>query len=512
MTAAAFKQAFEGAEILFSEPPLPLRRESGDSEPYPVAALGPIVGPAVQAAADTVQVSAAICAQSALANLALAVQGHADVLLPIGAGRSPISLYFFSVATSGDRKSSVDRLLGNDAVEAFSQELELEHRLVLADYLNADDAYQAARSRAKAGSAKSAGRAAIKAALDEVGEAPKRPRDPQLIFDDATIEGLFRAFTNGQSSMALFCPEGGSLVGGHSMNADNATKTAAGYNGLWDGSPVRRMRAGDGPTVLRSRRLSMHVMIQPLLAERWLSDPMLRDQGLFSRLLICAPKSLQGTRLHRESSADDLRAISAFNSHLAGLLRRRPIHNDDGELDLRAVTMSAEAQALWRSFGDKLESQQGENGNLFPIRGMASKAPEYAARLAAVMGLAENTALVEIDLALMKRGVALAQWYVAEALRLALDECVPAETRSAEKLLRWLRSYDGVRENGHLIFPMVDVYQLGPHCLRDADAAKRVIKVLVDHRHLEALDGPRRFAGKDGRMIMRQQVYRLRGE
>ncbi len=511
MTAAAFKQAFESAEPLFSEPPLPLRRESGDSEPYPVEALGPIVGPAVQGAANTVQVSPAICAQSALANLALAVQGHADVLLPIGSGRSPVSLFFFSVATSGDRKSSVDRLLGNETVEEFCRELEVEHRLVFADYMNAEEAFQAARARAKTGSSK-AGRAAIKGALDEVGEAPKRPRDPQLIFDDATIEGLFRAFTNGQASMALFCPEGGSLVGGHSMNADNATKTAAGYNSLWDGSPVRRMRAGDGPTVLRSRRLSMHVMIQPLLAERWLSDPMLRDQGLFSRLLICAPKSLQGTRLHRDATADDLRAISTFNAHLGELLRRRPVLNQDGELELRAVPMSSAAQALWRSFGDQVESQQGENGNLFPIRGMASKAPEYAARLSAVMGLAENSALEEIDLALMKRGVALAQWYVAEALRLALDECVPAETRSAEKLLHWLRSYDGVREDGHLIFPMVDVYQLGPPCLRDAEAAKRVIKVLLDHRHIEAVEGSRRFASKDGRMVMRREVYRLKGE
>ena len=52
MTAAAFKQAFDSAEVLYSEPPLPLRRESGDSEPYPVEALGPIVGPVPDAAGD----------------------------------------------------------------------------------------------------------------------------------------------------------------------------------------------------------------------------------------------------------------------------------------------------------------------------------------------------------------------------------------------------------------------------------------------------------------------------
>jgi hypothetical protein len=254
----------------------------------------------------------------------------------------------------------------------------------------------------------------------------------------------------------------------------------------------------------------MHVMLQPLIAEEWLADPKLRDQGLFSRLLICAPKSLQGTRLHRDPDAADMAAIERFNRHLAGLLAQRARVNADGELEPRALPMSREAEGYWKWFGNELEVRQGENGTLYPIRGMSSKAAEYAARLAAVMGLAENPNLAEIDLALLKRGVALAQWYVDEALRLALEEAVPATTRMAEKLLEWLKGYEGIREGELKLFPLADVYQNGPYGIRDADTAKKIIKVLVDHRFVQPVEGSRKFRNKEDRLTTRREVYGLK--
>ena len=47
--------------------------------------------------------------QSVLDAAALGVQGHADVVLPIGPGQArPVSLYLGSIAASGERKSSSD--------------------------------------------------------------------------------------------------------------------------------------------------------------------------------------------------------------------------------------------------------------------------------------------------------------------------------------------------------------------------------------------------------------------
>jgi hypothetical protein len=48
-----------------------------------------------------------LCAQSALAATALTVQAFADIQLP-DQNRRPISCYFFSVASTGERKSATD--------------------------------------------------------------------------------------------------------------------------------------------------------------------------------------------------------------------------------------------------------------------------------------------------------------------------------------------------------------------------------------------------------------------
>jgi hypothetical protein len=87
--------------------PRPLTPRQRRPADYPVDALGPILSSAAKAIRDKVQAALAICAQSALAVAALAVQAHANVVLPNGHAK-PISLFFIGVAASGDRKSACD--------------------------------------------------------------------------------------------------------------------------------------------------------------------------------------------------------------------------------------------------------------------------------------------------------------------------------------------------------------------------------------------------------------------
>src|SRR5215216_4116988 len=96
------------------------------------------------------------------------------------------------------------------------------------------------------------------------------------------------------------------------MNADNRLKTAATLSTLWDGGPIRRVRAGDGWTILNGRRFAFHMMIQPAAALPFLCDPALRDQGLLSRLLVAAPASLAGTRLARAVDSHDEATIQRY--------------------------------------------------------------------------------------------------------------------------------------------------------------------------------------------------------
>jgi hypothetical protein len=87
--------------------PIPLIAELGKSAPFPVDALGPILAPAAEAIASKVQAPIEIAGQSVLAAAALVAQPFADVQMLFGQTR-PLSLFHITIASSGDRKTSVD--------------------------------------------------------------------------------------------------------------------------------------------------------------------------------------------------------------------------------------------------------------------------------------------------------------------------------------------------------------------------------------------------------------------
>jgi len=60
----------------------------------------------------------------------------------------------------------------------------------------------------------------------------------------------------------------------------------------------------------------MHLMIQPDAAGAFVLNPVLRDQGLLSRVIIA---SVAGTRLYKEPDAKDDAAIRAYGRLCTGL-------------------------------------------------------------------------------------------------------------------------------------------------------------------------------------------------
>ncbi len=110
------------AEEVKPEPPRPLMRELPPADPFPVDALGDVLGAAARAIHDRVQAPIAIGGQSVLGAATLAAQGHADLVLPIGPGQPrPISSFLITVANSGERKTECDKqaqtLLVGEGVE-----------------------------------------------------------------------------------------------------------------------------------------------------------------------------------------------------------------------------------------------------------------------------------------------------------------------------------------------------------------------------------------------------------
>ena len=90
------------------DPKRPLFRPLPPAPAFPMHALGALREP-VEAIQMRTQAPHAMCAQSGLGAATLAVQAHRDVELP-GSGRRPLTGLFGSVAESGERKTTVDRI------------------------------------------------------------------------------------------------------------------------------------------------------------------------------------------------------------------------------------------------------------------------------------------------------------------------------------------------------------------------------------------------------------------
>jgi hypothetical protein len=391
------------------------------------------------------------------------------------------------VAASGDRKSTAD----NEALwpvrkreKALKEEFEAEHK----EWAISISAYNAEKKKIE--SDRKMDFDARRRALVDLGPEPERPLHPFLTAPEPTIEGLIKAWATAPASLGIFSAEGGQFIGGHGMSQDNRLKTAAAYSEIWDGHAIKRIRSLDGVSVLFGRRLSMHLMVQHEAAAQFLADPLLRDQGLLSRVLVAAPQSIAGTRLYRETMPEDDAAIRAYGARILSILESRwPLaEKSRNELEPRTLTMTIEAAAMWREFYDHIERQCGPGNDLRPIQDFAAKVAEHAARIAGVLTIIDEHHASEISAHAMQSALVLADWYVNEALRLQQAARTDPKLLVAQQLLDWLR------ERRQDVIGFREIVRLGPSSIRTKNAADEAVATLTAHGWLiEVSARPREF-------------------
>jgi len=483
--------------------PMPLRRELPPETSFPVAALGKTLGDAALAIQDIVQAPLAIGGQSVLAAAALVAQARANIKLPITQEGKPASLYFITVAETGERKSSVD-LIAMRTIAEHEEELKQRYEKEYPAYVNELAAYEKERLRVL-NNKKHKNRKEIAEALDALGLPPSSPLIPILTCPEPTIEGLCKMLATSQPAIGIFADEGGQFIGGYGMTEENKLKTATALSSFWDGRPVKRVRSGDGILYLAGRRLSLHLLVQPVVAGAFFSDALLMGQGLLSRLLVAAPNPTSGTRFVRDPRLESHAALERYNARLKAILDT-PLYLsgiNGNELTPQNVSLSVSASEELKKFINEVERQIATDGAFAPIRGLANKLPEHAARIAAVLALVETfdceTMLCkEVSESHIQAGIALARFYASEALRLFNAGMGDPNIVLAERLLQWLHD---LPEREYITLP--DIYQRGPNSIRDKATAKRIAGVLAAHGWLRRVKDGIDMEGKKRREAWR---------
>jgi hypothetical protein len=471
--------------------PEALRRPVPPPQLYPIEALGPILGAACESLRRTIQAPDAICGASFLAGASLCIQPHADVVID---GRTyPLALWTLTVASSGERKSAVDSEVMRP-IRAFEKSLATALEPQVQKYMAAMEEWQARKDAIKKKHKSGVG---LAGALEELGPSPVPPLRPTVIAGDFTAEGLAKLLAVGQPSMGAFTDEAALVFGGHGMSKEAVARTAATLSKLWDNGTLDRIRAGDGSMKLYGRRLSMHLMAQPVIVESALSDEILQGQGFLARTLLAWPDSTIGSRMYLQADLRDEPALVRYQMRATELLTRAlPLTpGTQNELAPPSLVLSADAGELWRKFHDAVESGMRAGGRFATVLPWASKTPEQAARVAGVLALFDQPDAVDVSAETMERAIEIALWHLGEAVRLVGTAVVSREVRNAEAVLAW------AHEKGHRLLHSTLALHSGPACIRENRTFRDAMAELERTNWAVRLEGGAEVDGKQRKHV-----------
>jgi hypothetical protein len=483
--------------------PQPLQRDLEAPTAYPVDALGSLLGNAVHAITKSIQCPLALTAQSTLAAATLAVQAFADVEID---GRSfPVSENYLTLGNSGERKTAADRILlhpHRQHEKKFREAYREDLKRFKSEKRAFDESVQRA-TKAKQKDEKTTSRDEILKSIQSQGDEPIAPIEPFLLVEEPTFEGLMRLLIGGQPSIGLFSDEGGRFIGGHAMNTDNVMRTITGLSKLWDGSPVDRIRAGEGADKLYGRRLSVHLMTQPIIGLRVLSDELMSGQGILARCLTTYPDTTAGTRLYTEVNITEQPDIIRYTAAMLSILETPlPVSDfDPQELQPRKIVFDRVAKQAWIKLHDSIEVAMATKGKLAEIRPFACKAAEHAARLAAVLALVDNVDTGVMAVRHVEAAQALLEHYLNETLRLTSGVSPDAQLIKAQKLGEWLADH-----HAGLNICLQQIYRESISLARSAKTARGLMKILDSHDWVQRQPDETR-ANYRGKQV--GEVYRI---
>lgn len=306
-----------------------------------------------------------------------------------------------------------------------------------------------------------------------------------MILADFTAEGVAKLFMVSRPTAGAFTDEAALVFGGHGMTRESTARTAATLCKLWDSATLDRVRAADGAVKLYGRRLALHLLAQPVIAERALSDDVLSGQGFLARCLLAWPEGTAGRRPYRAENLRDDPALLRYRARCADLFAR-PLPIADGqrnELSPPALLLDPDAFAAWRTLHDAVEAEMAPGAAFATVKPWASKTPEQCLRIAAVLTLFERPDARAIDTATIDRASELALWHLNEAARLSGTAELSAEVRDAEALLAWAHATDRDRLYSS------DAMNRGPARIRERERFAQAMGELERAGWAQKLDG-----------------------
>ncbi|KLP44168.1 hypothetical protein ABR36_05890 [Enterobacter ludwigii] len=407
---------------------------------FPLESVPDLIREAIIGAASKTKAPLPLIFASAMAPVSLLCQGLTDVS-PAEGLTFPVSCNFCTIAESGERKSTVDKLF-MAPIHEFEHEAGIRYGNAIQQYETEQEIWEeelrALKSNLNKQVKKNQPTEEIKESIRAHRETiPQEPFRIQLLASDITPAALQFQLHKGGGSMALHSAEGDIILGGQ------AIQNLGMLNDLWDGAPFTVTRRSSESFTVHDARLSASLMVQDAPLRKYFSraQQQARGSGFLARFFFARPESAIGTRTGH--TLENYRQLLApYHGRLGALLEAYLAETAKNVPSGRQkLTFTPEAQLRWMDMCDYFERQMAENGSYYHLRDFASKEGNKVARLAALFHYFSG-AKGDIPEATVMQAQKISEWYLNEALALfgPVPE-VPQHIQDAELLWKWLHEH-----------------------------------------------------------------------
>jgi hypothetical protein len=417
-----------------------------------------------------------------LSVMSIAAQPLVDIRTPVGM-HLPVSLYFLILAASGERKSTVDKLLMK-SIREYEKSLAIKAETEYAKYAIELELWELKQKSLRKSLEKTN---QDRAAFDKISEEwrlhqlcrPIQPINKRVLIDDISGAKLKMMLSEKNSSLALASDEGGTLL------SSELIKDHSLFCSLWSGQTIRIDRANNTEILIDGARLTISIQVQPDIYKlfREKSGFSFRSSGLDARFLFCEPKSEIGNRFEDESidcdqPLPDLYELRNFNTRIDALLK------EGADCKTRhCLKMTSEAERLWLQKYNEIESDMQRGEHLENYTDFGSKFMEQASRIAAVFHVFTHADYKErsVGYKTMDMAIHLTEIYLHQALEIFIkpEKKDMSDQKNADTLLTW------IKENWRSEWMLrSEIRRSGPYCMRNLDDLDDAIEMLIASRDI----------------------------
>ncbi|EEP7761496.1 DUF3987 domain-containing protein [Salmonella enterica] len=382
--------------------------QSASTSSYPVDAFPKVLRDSMTAIHEDTQIPIEMIGSTLLAALSLALQPLIEVASPFGNKKpEPCSLYFLTLAKSGEGKSPLRELLMTPFDE-FASEMHKEYEDLL-DIYNKDHVIWLSKEKALNRSYQKAVKNGGDGDVEEIllrehhNAEPVKPKSLKMFYEDATPESIIQGLSE-YPYAGVFADEAITFFTGHLKNNLGL------LNKIWRNEPLSVSRKKDG-TIHLNAYLTFLLMVQPDIFEEYLERHGSRavSSGFLARFLFTETVSTIGQRRITLNQEKTREALNELFKNFDKLLKEQKERFYNADQPKKTLSLSEDAKIIFTEKVNQYQQHIAKNQPWEHIPEFISKAGSHAIRIAAMFDRdSEN----EISDKWLKSAFIITEWHL----------------------------------------------------------------------------------------------------